>query len=140
MLLPIWALTEPNFIEWRVGNLSIKLPHLAFGDAKKRIPRHLIFKDMTVSERRNPKVKEWNIQFDNLPNEGDLPSNNMYTQIQRAFRDFAGLPSTMFLKDGTRYVGIAKDPVFAEIDNCKVMIQFTFEVIMETFPKGVLIS
>ncbi len=126
---------EPNFIEWRIGTLSIKLPFLDFGDSKRLTNKSKIFKDLVVASYRQTD-QEWTVTFNNIPKEGDLPATNMLKQVKDAFKYFAGYMSILILKDGTRYIGIAKNLILGELDNCKMTIQFDFEIVDTIYPEG----
>ena len=119
---------------------TVMLPHLRFGDTKTIQSRQVLRRDLVMCSRTWPKHKQLALTFTNLWRQrADSPpqSANKFWKLMRAF---PGWPAKLQLPNGMEYYGVVLDPQGTELDNCKEEVAFTFDVSMEFFPEGIMVT
>ena len=134
----MWYLEEPitHDVWFHIGGYSVSLPHLRFDDHKTLRNRSKINFDLVSCPRSWPKELVYYCTFGNLPKGQTTIPWNSAERFKELIKAFPGWPSKLIFPSGIEFHGIVQNVIEAEMDWCKVNIQFEFYITDEFFVGG----
>lgn len=127
-----YLITQLQLVEWRIGAMSIALPRYALGNTLSWQPNQILRDDLALRRNGRHRHTGFHYIFDGWGRLGVKPRQRAYQMTQYAFRNYPGAVSQLFfpLSDGRRriIVGIARNPIYDELNNCLVKLEFDFDV------------
>lgn len=130
-----WTDEKPDYVRMEMAGYILQLERLNIGEGKTIERREQTSKDLVLSQRGRPRMRQFDLRFGSYHLYGDVPREWTFQRFAALMTAFPGWPVTLVWPDDTIQHGIILDYSLDEVGDCAGDLAFTFAILRE-YPQG----